>query len=138
MKADFAASVELKSENMKTCEHSRHTNLFVGLVLHSPGPISTQLGAPRAVTCDTWRAFTNCRPQALVSHRAQQDMARHYSKLNPNLQRMGLESDGSTCQFKGRIAFWLVGGGMFSEADYGGTIEWCRCPFLLALTEMCT
>ena len=44
MKADFAATVELKSEAMGTCEQSRHTNLFVCLVLHSPGPVSTVPG----------------------------------------------------------------------------------------------
>ena len=45
VKADFAATVELKSAAMKTCEHSRQTNLFVALVQHSPGPAPVQPGA---------------------------------------------------------------------------------------------
>lgn len=47
VKADFAATVVLKSEAMATCEFARHTNMYVALVLHSPdtGPIKPGVSA---------------------------------------------------------------------------------------------
>jgi hypothetical protein len=46
VKADFAATVILKSEYMATCEHGRYTNMYVALVLHSPeiGPLKQGVG----------------------------------------------------------------------------------------------
>lgn len=93
-------------------------------------------GLPRRVTCDTWRAFTNCKPDAMVNQRVQQDIAVHYSKLSPKPRRMEVTTDGCASQFKGRINFWMVGGGMFSAADYGGTscaVLWV-CVFLTEYT----
>jgi hypothetical protein len=131
MKADFAATVELKSKYMGTCEQSRQTNLYVCNVLHSAGEIPTKAGQQRQVVCDVWRYFTNAKPSAMVHQRVQQDIAKHYKRLIPTLERMEIESDGSTSQFKGRFNFWVLGGGMFSEGDYAGlktTGQLCMKP----------
>jgi hypothetical protein len=120
MKGDFAATVKLKSKYMGTCEHSRQTNMYVCVVLHSAGKVSQKAGQQRTVTCDVWRYFTNAKPSAMVHQRVQQDMAKHYKRLIPTLERIEIESDGSTSQFKGRFNFWVLGGGMFSEEDYAG------------------
>lgn len=120
MKGDFAATVELKSKNMGTCEQSRQCNLYVCNVLHSAGAIQTKPGVEREKVTGVWRIFTNCKPSAMVHQTCQQRIAQHYKRLIPSLETIEIESDGSTSQFKGRFNFWVLGGGMFSEEDYAG------------------
>ena len=109
VKADFAATVELKAEAQATCEFGRHTNMYVALVLHSPTPPGpdAERGAERPVVCDTWRIFTNGKPSAMVHQRAMQDIAKHYKELIPGLTDMFVETDGCSSQFKGIQQFIL-------------------------------
>lgn len=93
--------MELKSKHMATCEVSRHTNLYVALVLHSPGEVSTEVGKPRAVVCDVWRYFTNAKPHAIIHQTVVQEICKHYKRLNPHLERAEFETDGCSSQFKG-------------------------------------
>ena len=77
-------------------------------------------GVQRDVKCDVWRAFTNAKPHAMPNQAVQHDIAKEYKTGNGKLKTMELESDGSTCQFKGRFNFWVVAGGMFKKSDYAG------------------
>jgi hypothetical protein len=120
LKADFAATVELKSKQMGCCEFSRQTNQYVCIVLYSPGKSPRKPGIVRETQTDVWRYFTPAKPGAMVHQRILQDIAKHYKKLIPTLQRMELECDGCSYQFKGRFNFWIMGGGMFTADDYGG------------------
>ena len=111
VKADFAATVQLKSEYTGTCEYGNTTNLYVALVLHSPDTGPVKLGLQREVQCDIWRYFTNDKPSAMVHQEVMHDIIKHYKKkVIPNLQWVDLESDGSTTQFKGRKNFYMTAG----------------------------
>jgi hypothetical protein len=126
LKADFAATVELKSSNMGTCEFGRQTNLYVCLALHSPSEAPPIVGKERAVTCDVWRYFSNAKPSTMVHQRVLQDIARYYKKKNSSLEWIEIETDGCASQFKGRKNFFAVAG-------------WCVAVQLGVLyTHMCT
>ena len=103
VKCDFAASIELKAKNQGCCEWGPHTNMFVVLVLHSPG--ETEVGCERHVVCDTWRVFTNSKPSAMVHQYVIQKITRHYKEKIPGLTDIFLETDGSSSQFKGESSF---------------------------------
>lgn len=120
VKADFAATVTLKSEHMATCEYGRTTNLYVALVLHSPEQGPLKPGEKRKAQCDVWRYFTNAKASAMVHQRVLQDIAKHYKKLIPTLKYMETEADGCASQFKGRYNFRVIAGGHFGLDMYDG------------------
>jgi len=126
VKVDFAASVELRSEKMFTCEFARNTHQYVAIVQYSPGEFPMKPGILRQTQTDVWRYFTCAKPGAMVHQRVLQDIAKHYKKLIPTLERMEIECDGCSHQFKGRFNFWIMGGGMFSSEDYAG-VESVMC-----------
>jgi hypothetical protein len=120
VKADFAATVEIKQENQATCEYGTHANLFVALVLHSPEPLCcAEPGAARPVKCDIWRVFSNAKPSAMVHQMVMRRVAEHYKALIPTLEWMHLKTDGCASQFKGRFNFYCVSGGKFG-GQYSG------------------
>ena len=77
-KVDFAAKVNLDSEATGCCEFNTTSNLYVALILHSPGEIV--VGEERPVVCDVFRMYTNAKPSALVHQHAMQLIAAHYKK----------------------------------------------------------
>jgi hypothetical protein len=102
VKADFAATVELKAEKMATCEFGTHTNLYVALVLHSPKTDEeVEAGHERTVVCDIVRVFTNAKASAMVHQQVLQFIAKTFKGENPKLKWMRIITDGCASQFKG-------------------------------------
>ena len=63
VKTDFAAAAKLQASHTATCERPTTAHRDVALVLHSPQPLSGY-GAPRQVTCDIWRAWSDAKGSA--------------------------------------------------------------------------
>ena len=116
----------MKSTEMATCEFPRSTNLYVCIVQYLPGEAPKKPGTQRQTQTDVWRYFSCVKPGAMFHQRVLQDIAKHYKKLIPTLRWIELETDGCAHQFKGRFNFWIMGGGMFTTADYAG-VEFVMC-----------
>ena len=121
--ADFAATVNLPAEHMATCERGRQTNLWVGLVLHSPDTSKVEPGAEREVICDEWRYFTNAKPSTMVHQRVVQDITKHYKEKIPSLESVSLVTDNAASQFKGMKNFFCIAGGNFPPDMYNGVTQ---------------
>ena len=124
VKADFAATVELKAEKMATCEFGTHTNMYVALVLHSPETDEeVEAGHERTVVCDYIRVTTNEKPSAMVHQKVCQFIAKIYKGKNPKLKYMRLITDGCASQFKGTS----VGCCLFLVFDSASTATFISC-----------
>ena len=106
IKADYAATAELKAKWMKTCEHPTTANQLVVLVLHSP-KLRLDNGQPRQVVCDYWRMWTNAKANCQGWHLFLDRIVSHYKATLPSLNAVGIWTDGSSTQFKGAKNFML-------------------------------
>lgn len=123
VKSDFAATVELQSEHMATCEFGRSCNLYVALIVHSPEDTHDGTGLPRQAKCDCWRVFSSASPNAMFHQAVTQAICRHYKKKIPTLEFIEFETDGCSAQFKGRFNFFCIGGGRFDQKLYAGVTQ---------------
>lgn len=77
VKTDFAAAAMLQASYTATCEWPTTAQQCVALVLHSPQPL-VQHGAPRAVKCDHWRAWSSTKPGEQFHQMLMRDIAAYY------------------------------------------------------------
>ena len=104
---DYGSAYAMSQADVEKCGHGTSCNQYVALVLHSPRDRVDAGGGvvagPRSVICDVWRIWSQKKGNAAWHQKALKEIATYYRDGDvPDLERVGVKSDGQRDQFKGQ------------------------------------